>query len=594
MTYRAPVRDIRFALEEIAAMDGLTSTGAFPEFSSDLTPAILDEAAKLANDVLAPLNWEGDQQGCSLSDGVVKTPDGFKQAYETFVEGGWQGLQFPTEEGGMGLPKALGCALMEMLQSSNMAFGLGPMLSFGAIESLIEVGTEDQRELYLGKLLSGEWTATMNLTEPQAGSDVGALRTKAEPNADGSWSITGQKIYITWGEHDCAENIVHLVLARTPDGAPGTKGISLFLVPKFIPDADGNPGERNAVKAIGLEHKMGIHGSPTCTMEYAGAKGWLLGEEFKGMAGMFIMMNSARLNVGVQGVGIAERAYQHALAYAKDRQQGRALGQEDHGPHAIIHHPDVRRTLAVMKAKIEAARAICFHAAVEADLAISTEDEEEASWSKRREDLLIPIAKAWSTDMGVEVSSLGVQIHGGMGFVEETGAAQHYRDARITPIYEGTNGIQAIDLVGRKIARDGGHALSELIDDVRQTVEDCATSSNPDLPVIAERLGPACDALEEAAKWLLSANDADRLAAATPFLKLAGDVAGGWLLSVGAVAAQRMLKEGSNEAEYARNRIAIARVFSDAVLSAAPGLIGDIKMGAEPLFGPGAAMLESA
>ena len=594
MTYRAPVRDIRFALEEIAAMDCLKATGAFPEFSADLTPAILDEAAKLANDVLAPLNWEGDQQGCTLKDGVVTTPKGFKAAYDTFVEGGWQGLQFPTEDGGMGLPKALGCALMEMLQSSNMAFGLGPMLSFGAIESLIEVGTPEQRETYLGKLLSGEWTATMNLTEPQAGSDVGALRTKAEPKGDGSWSITGQKIYITWGEHDCAENIVHLVLARTPDGAPGTKGISLFLVPKFIPDEAGNPGKRNAVTAIGLEHKMGIHGSPTCTMDYAGATGWLLGEEFKGMAGMFIMMNSARLNVGVQGVGIAERAYQHALAYAKDRRQGRAINVEGHGPHAIIDHPDVRRTLAMMKARIEAARAICYHAAVEADLGACAEDEDEKAWSKRREDLLIPIAKAWSTDMGVEVASMGVQIHGGMGFVEETGAAQHYRDARIAPIYEGTNGIQAIDLVGRKVVRDGGAALSELLEDVRQTVEDCSTSSNPQLPILAERLKPACDALEDAMGWLLKATDEDRLAAATPFLKLAGDVTGGWLLCVGAVAAQRMLKEGSNEAEYANSRISLARVYAETILSAAPGLLGDIKVGAGTFFEPGEVMLESA
>ena len=594
MTYRAPVRDIRFALEEIAAMDSLKATGAFPEFSADLTPAILDEAAKLANDVLGPLNWDGDQQGCTLKDGVVTTPKGFKQGYEKFVEGGWQGLQFPTEDGGMGLPKALGCALMEMLQSSNMAFGLGPMLSFGAIESLIEVGTEEQREVYLSKLLSGQWTATMNLTEPQAGSDVGALRTKAVPNGDGSFAITGQKIYITWGEHDCAENIIHLVLARTPEGGPGTKGISLFLVPKFLPDAHGNPGERNAVTAIGLEHKMGIHGSPTCTMDYAGATGWLLGEEFKGMAGMFIMMNSARLNVGVQGVGIAERAYQHALAYAKDRRQGRALNVEGPGPHAIIDHPDVRRTLALMKARIEAARAICYHAAVEADLGAHGDDTDEKAWSKRREDLLIPIAKAWSTDMGVEVASMGVQIHGGMGFVEETGAAQHYRDARIAPIYEGTNGIQAIDLVGRKLARDGGAAMAELIEDVRQTVEDCSTSSNPDLPLLADKLKPACDALESAAQWVLKANDADRLAAATPFLKLAGDVTGGWLMCVGAVAAQRMLKEGSNEAQYARNRIALARIYADAVLSAAPGLVGDVMLGAEPLFGPGEAMLESA
>ncbi len=594
MTYRAPVRDIRFALEEIAAMDGLKATGAFPEFSSDLTPAILDEAAKLANDVLAPLNWTGDQTGCTLKDGAVTTPAGFKDAYETFVEGGWQGLQFPTDAGGMGLPKALGCALMEMLQSSNMAFGLGPMLSFGAIESLIEIGSEDLRSTYLDKLISGQWTATMNLTEPQAGSDVGALRTKAEPNGDGTWAITGQKIYITWGEHDCAENIVHLVLARTPDGAPGTKGISLFLVPKFIPDADGHPGARNAVTAIGLEHKMGIHGSPTCTMEYAGATGWLLGEEFKGMAGMFIMMNSARLNVGVQGVGIAERAYQQALAYAKERRQGRAINQDGHGPHAIIDHPDVRRTLAVMKAKIEAARAICFHAAVEADLALSMDEEEERAWSKRREDLLIPIAKAWSTDVGVDVASMGVQVHGGMGFVEETGAAQHYRDARIAPIYEGTNGIQAIDLVGRKLARDGGHAMRELIDDVRQTAEDCETSSNPELPLLAQWLAPAGDALEAASNWMLQAPDADRLAGATAYLKLAGDVAGGWLLCVGAVAAQRMLKDGVGEDDYARNRIALARVYAETVLSAAPGLLGDIKIGADTLFEPGEGMLESA
>jgi len=594
MSFRAPVRDIRFALDEIAALDSVNATQAFPEFSSDLTPAILDEAAKLANDVLGPLNWSADQQGCTLKDGEVTTPDGFKQAYAQFVEGGWQGLQFPAEMGGMGLPKALGCALMEMLQSGSMAFGLGPMLSFGAIESLIAVGSDEQRALYLPKIMSGEWSATMNLTEPQAGSDVGALRTKAEPNGDGSWSISGQKIYITWGEHDCAENIVHLVLARTPDGAAGTKGISLFIVPKFIPDSQGNPGERNGVTAIGLEHKLGIHGSPTCTMEYAGAKGWLLGDEFKGMAAMFIMMNSARLNVGVQGVGIAERAYQHALAYAKERKQGRAINQADHGPHAIIDHPDVRRTLAVMKAKIEAGRAICYHAAVEADLGEHHDDPDEKAWSKRREDLMIPIAKAWCTDMGVDVASEGVQVHGGMGFVEETGAAQHLRDARIAPIYEGTNGIQAIDLVGRKLVRDGGTAMGELIDDVRQTVEDCLTSSNPDLPVLGEALKSAGEALQDATGWMLQASDGDRLAGATAYLKLAGDVTGGWLLCVGAVAAQRKLKEADGEEDYARARIAVANVFAQTVLTGAAGLLGQIKLGLDPVFAPGEALLDSA
>lgn len=594
MSYRAPVRDLRFCLEEIAALDSVSATRAFPEFSRELTGAILEEAAKLCNDVIAPLNWPSDQQGCTLADGAVKTPDGFPEAYAKFVEGGWQGLQFGTEHGGMGLPRALGCALMEMLQSACMSFGLGPMLSFGAIEALIAHGSDEQRALYLPKIISGEWSATMNLTEPQAGSDVGALRTKAEPNADGSWAISGQKIYITWGEHDCAENIVHLVLARTPDSPAGTKGISLFLVPKFIPDADGNPGKRNGVKAIGLEHKMGIHGSPTCTMEFAGATGWLIGGEHKGMAAMFTMMNSARLNVGVQGVGIAERAYQQAFSFAKDRRQGRAPGAEGPAPHAIIDHPDVRRMLTLMKAKIEAARAICLHAAVEADLGEHHPDAEEANWSRRREELLIPVAKAWSTDVGVEVSSLGIQIHGGMGFIEETGAAQHYRDARIAPIYEGTNGIQAIDLAGRKLAMEGGLAFAELIEDIRQTVEDCETSSNPALPPLADRLRRAVDALEEAAGWLANASTEDKLSGATQFLKLTGDVTGGWLLCVGAVAAQRRLKEGEGDPAFAEGRIALARVFADTVLAAAPGLISDIQLGAEALFAPGEVMLESA
>ncbi len=594
MTYRAPVQDIRFCLEEIAALDGLKATGAFPEFSSDLTGQILDEAAKLANDVLAPLNAPADKQGCTLENGVVRTPDGFAEAYAKYVEGGWQGLQFSTENGGMGLPRGLGTAFMEMLQSANMSFGLGPMLSFGGIEALIEHGEDWQREIYLPKILSGEWTATMNLTEPQAGSDVGALRTKAEPNEDGSWSITGQKIYITWGEHDCAQNIVHLVLARTPDAPQGTKGISLFLVPKFIPDENGNPGPRNDLKAIGLEHKLGIHGSPTCTMEFAGAKGWLIGPEQKGMACMFTMMNSARLNVGVQGVGIAERAYQHALAYAKDRRQGRAPGADGPAPHAIIDHPDVRRTLSLMKAKIEAGRAICYHAAVETDFGDFHDSEEERAWSRRRENLMIPIAKAWCTDMGVEIASLGIQVHGGMGFIEETGAAQHLRDARIAPIYEGTNGIQAMDLVGRKLAGDGGEAMRELIEDIRQTVEDLETSSNAALPKLAARLGPACDALEEASNWLLKASDQDRLAGATSFLKLAGDVTGGWLLCVGAVAAQRQLKEGEGDLDYARARIALTRFYADTVLAAAPGLTGEVEIGAAPIFEPGERMLESA
>lgn len=580
--YRAPIDDIRFALEEIAVMDGLKTTGAFPDLSSDLTAAILAEAGKFAGDVLAPLNRPGDLEGCTLEDGVVTTPKGIREAYAQFVEGGWQGLQFPAEHGGMGLPRALGAAVMETLQSANMAFSLGPMLTFGAIEALIAKGSDEQKAMYLPRLMTGEWSASMQLTEPSAGSDVGALRTKAEPNPDGSFSITGQKIFITWGEHDCAENIIHCVLARTPDGPSGTKGISLFLIPKFLVNEDGSLGERNAIKAIGLEHKMGIHGSPTCVMEMSGARGWLIGEEFGGMAAMFIMMNAARLAVGVQGVGIAERAYQQALAYAQERKQGRAPGAEGEPPHAIIQHPDVRGMLTAMKSRIEAARAICYCCAMAADEAEFETEAEDRAWAKRREELLTPIAKAWSTDIGVEVASLGIQVHGGMGFIEETGAAQHYRDARIAPIYEGTNGIQAMDLVGRKLPMAGGAPLAELLEDIRQTVEDCETSSNPELPKLAKRLGPAADAMESAAKWLTKqgANREDMLAGATAFLKLAGEVTGGWLLCVGAVSAQRRLKNGEGDADFARGRIVLARHFAETVLSAAPAALAGIQAGA--------------
>ena len=578
MSYRAPVDEIRFTLEEVVAVDGLRQTGAFPEFTSDLTGAILEEAARLCESVIAPLNWSGDQEGCTLKDGEVTTPKGFKQAYAQFVEGGWQGLQFPSEQGGMGLPRALGSAVLEMIQSANMAFGLGPMLTFGAIEALLAHGADEQRAAYLPKLMSGEWSATMNLTEPAAGSDVGALRTKAEPNADGSWSITGQKIYITWGEHDCAENIIHLVLARTPGAPEGTKGISLFICPKVLED-----GTRNDVKAIGLEEKLGIHGSPTCVMEYAGAKGWLIGGENAGMRCMFTMMNSARLNVGVQGVGIAERAFQQAVAYAGDRRQGRAPDMDTPPPHAIIAHPDIQRSLGLMKAKIAASRAICFATAVAADYGAYADSEEERAVFKRREEFLTPIAKAWSTDIGVEAASIGVQVHGGMGYIEETGAAQHLRDARITPIYEGTNGIQAIDLAGRKLSMRDGDAVAELISDIDQTIEACATSSHPDLPPLAKRLQAGVDALQKAANWLRKADEADRLAGATPFLTLAGEVVGGWMLCLGAVAARRREKDGIGDMDWAASRITLAEFYCDAVLPLASARLADVKMGADVL-----------
>jgi len=576
MTYRAPLDEMRFTLEEVAAVEGLKATGAFPDFTSDLTAAILDEAAKLAENVLAPLNRVGDAEHCKLDGDAVTTPTGFKDAYAKFVEGGWQGLQFPADLGGMGLPRALGVAVLEMIQGSNLSFGLGPMLTYGGIEALIEHGTEEQKERYLSKLLTGEWSATMNLTESHAGSDVGALRTKAEPNDDGSWAVSGQKIFITWGEHDCAENIIHLVLARTPGSPEGTKGISLFLVPKILPD-----GSRNDLRVIGLEDKLGIHGSPTCTMEYTGATGWLIGEENAGMRCMFTMMNSARLNVGVQGVGIAERAFQQALDYAQERKQGKAIDADGPAPHAIIHHPDIKRTLSMMKAKIAASRAICVTCAVATDMAHYGEEGDETAAAKRREELLTPIAKAWATDIGVEVASLGIQVHGGMGYIEETGAAQHLRDARITPIYEGTNAIQAIDLVGRKLNMDGGAAFDELFSDIVQTIEACTTSSHPDLPPLGDRLQDSLDAMREAVDWLKDADMKDRLAGATPFLTLAGETVGGWLLCVGAVAARRRQKENIGDPAFAAQRIALANFYAEAVMTLAPSRVDDVTMGAD-------------
>lgn len=582
MPYAAPIEDIKFSLEDVVAMDGLKTTGAFDELSRDLTAQILEEAGRFTADILGPLNRIGDQQGCTLKDGKVTTPDGFCEAYGKFVEGGWQGLAAPVSHGGMGLPRALAVALQEMMQAANMAFSLCPMLTQGGIEALIAHGDETQQSLYLPKFVSGEWSCAMVLTEPQAGTDVGALRTRAEPNGDGSWSITGQKIFITWGDHECAENIVHAVLARTPDAPEGTKGISLFLIPKFLPDEDGSPGERNAMQAIGLEEKMGIHASPTCTMDYAGAKGWLIGEECDGMKLMFTMMNNARLNVGVQGVGVASRAYQRALDYAHERKQGRDLDGEYPAP--IINHPDVRRMILTMKAKIEAARHICLATAVAADYAAHWDNADDRRAAKWREDLLTPLAKAWGTDIGVECSSLGLQVHGGMGFIEETGAAQHYRDARIAPIYEGTNGVQAMDLVGRKLSMDGGKPMRRLIEEMRETIEDCETSSNEELPLIANRLAPAVDQLERAYLWMLKADLEDRLAGAYPFLTLTSEVTGGYYMAIGAVAAQRRLKNEEGDLDFADSKIALARYYADAILPRAAGLAAEAMGAADALL----------
>jgi 3-(methylthio)propanoyl-CoA dehydrogenase len=592
MPYTAPVRDIRFSLEEVAGLAALREEGLFTEASSDLLEQILIEAGKLAGDVLAPLNGPGDRAGTQLgSDGVVTSPEGFADAYRQFVEGAWLSIPFDPAIGGMGLPKGVALAVHEMVHAANMSFGLCPMLTLGAVEALAAHGTDDQRALYLPKLVTGQWSGTMNLTEPQAGSDVGALTSRAIPNEDGTYNIFGQKIYITWGEHDLAENIVHLVLARLPDAPAGVKGISLFLVPKFIPDENGNPGVHNDVRCIGLEHKMGIHASPTCTMSYGdngGAKGWIIGEANKGLTYMFTMMNSARLNVGLQGVAVADAAFQKAYEYAMERKQGRAEGWTEAGPSPIFHHADVRRMLMTMKSKVTAARAICHMTALASDLSHHAKTPEARKIAKAREELLTPIAKGWSTDMGVDIASLGVQIHGGMGFVEEGGAAQFYRDARIAAIYEGTNGIQAIDLVSRKLTMDGGAPVAALIADMRATANACEASSNEQVKWIGKRLSESVTIFSDAADWLVRAqagnSKRDALAGATPFLKLAGDVTGGWTLAKGALAALGHLQAKTGDAGYMTSRISLAGFFAENVLAQVQGQMAAVTAGSDVLF----------
>lgn len=574
MAYDAPLGDIAFALGAYAGITRLEGLEGLEAYDPDLVAPILQEAAKLARDVLAPLNPVGDKHGATLSDDVVTTPPGFAEAYAAFRDGGWMGLAAPEEWGGQGLPKVLALAVMEMFHSANMAFGLCPMLSFGAVEALLAHGTPEQKALYLPKLVTGIWTGTMNLTEPQAGSDVGALKTRAMRQEDGSYAISGQKIYITWGDHEMAENIVHLVLARLPDAPAGSRGVSLFLVPKYIPDVDGNPGARNGVKCIGLERKMGIHASPTCVMEYTDAAGWLIGEENKGLACMFTMMNSARLNVGLEGVAVGEAAYQAAFAYAQERKQGRAEGVA--GPAPILHHADVRRTLTIMRARVAAARAICYACAVAADLAQSAPDAEARAAARTREDLLTPIAKAWSTDMGVDVASLGVQVHGGMGFMSDTLAAQLYRDARIAPIYEGTNGIQAIDLVGRKLAGTKGASMRAMITEIEETVREARATNDPQMVQIADRLKAAVAALAVASDWMVATlrDEPDKaLAGATEYLALSGDVIGGHFLVRGALAARAL-----EPAQRAR-QLALAGFFAETALTAAPGRVPSITEG---------------
>jgi 3-(methylthio)propanoyl-CoA dehydrogenase len=582
--YIAPLADMRFALHEIAGIGEIASLPGCEQASDDLVDAVLEEAGKLAGGVLAPLNRGGDEQGSRLENGVVRTPEGFKDAYRHYVEGGWNALPFAPEHGGQGLPIAVATAVAEMWNSANMSFALCPLLNVGAVEALTAHGSPEQQRLYLPKLISGEWTGTMNLTEPQAGSDVGALRTRAVREGE-HYRIAGQKIFITYGEHDMAENIVHLVLARLPDAPPGTKGISLFLVPKFMVGADGSLGQRNDVRCVSLEHKLGIHASPTCVLAYGdngGAIGFLVGEENRGMECMFTMMNNARLNVGLQGVAIAERAYQQARDFARQRVQGRPVTAKAAGAYPIIHHPDVRRMLLLMRAQTEAMRALAYYAAGAIDRARHHPDLAVRERQQRRVDLLIPAVKAWCTDLGVEIASLGVQVHGGMGFIEETGAAQHLRDARIAPIYEGTNGIQANDLVGRKLLRDRGAAAGELIAEMRTIEHALADEPGDDLAALARPLAAALDAVEQATAWMVDHGESDpprALAGAVPYLKQLATVAGGWLMAKSALAATARLRARAGDAGFNEAKLVSSRFYAEHVLPAAPSLLPAITGG---------------
>ncbi|MFN3656557.1 MAG: acyl-CoA dehydrogenase [Pseudolabrys sp.] len=574
MTYRAPVPDIAFALKHAAGLNEAIADGLYGELDEATVDAVLEEAGKFASDVIAPLNRVGDQFGTPFKDGNVTTPPGWKEAYTAWAAAGWNGLASPADFGGQGLPHAINAACIEMWNAASMAFGIGPVLTMAAVDALHAYGSGDLKQRYLEKLISGEWMGTMQLTEPQAGSDVGALRSKAERASDGTYRISGSKIFITYGEHDLTSNIIHFVLARLPDAPPGTKGISLFLVPKFLAD-----GTRNDVRAHSLEHKMGIHASPTCTMVYGdrgGAVGFLIGEEHKGMACMFTMMNRARLAVGLQGVAIAERATQQALAYARERKQGAG---------AIVAYPDVKRMLLTMRGLTGAARAICYATGVALDRALRGKDEAARKAAHERASLLTPVAKAFSTDIGVEVASLGVQVHGGMGFIEETGAAQHYRDARIAAIYEGTNGIQALDLVTRKLPLEGGKTIALYIDELRATVQAVRESNAPALGKTAPRLAEAIDSLERATRWLLvQKGSAEALAGATPYLRLFGNAAGGCMLATQALAA---LRTGDGA-----GRAALARFFAENIAVQASGLERAVTEGAESVTNAEAALAQ--
>ena len=587
MSYVAPIKDMLFVLNELAGLKEIQQLPGFEDATDETVQAVLEEDARFMGEVVAPLNWSGDIEPATWDNGKVTTTPGFKAAFRAYVEAGWQGVQHPADYGGQNLPKLVGAPCMEMMQAANLSFALCPLLTDGAIEALLVAGSEEQKNAYLARLIDGSWTGTMNLTEPQAGSDLALVRTRAVPQGDGTYRLFGQKIFITYGEHDLADNIVHLVLGRTADAPAGVKGISLFIVPKFMFGANGALGKRNDVYCASIEHKLGIKASPTCVLIFgddkgevgAGAIGTLIGEENRGLEYMFIMMNAARFQVGMQGIAVSDRAYQKAVEYAKERVQSRAV-EGSSGPVSIIHHPDVRRMLMFMRSNTEAARAVAYVAAGYLDIAHHHPDAERRAAAMAAYEYLVPIVKGWSTEMSIDVTSTGVQVHGGMGFIEETGAAQYYRDARILTIYEGTTAIQANDLVGRKTARDGGKMARAFIAQMRATVAE-ANAGDSDLQAIASRLATAVDAYESVVDYIVDEYKSDIrsvFAGSVPYLKLAGIVYGGWQMARAALAATRHVDQGV-DVEFCRAKIATARFFADHMLVTAPALAESVVAG---------------
>ena len=588
--YRAPTDDMLFVLEHIAGLPELANRKGYDHADLETVEGVLGEAARFMEEQLAPLNQKGDQEGVVVENGQIFHPEGFADAYARFVEAGWNGIALDESHGGGGMPWCVGLAVQEMMTASNMAFSLCPLLTQGAIDAISHHASETLQEIYLPKMVSGEWSGTMNLTEPHAGSDVGALTTKAVPQEDGTWLVSGTKIFITYGEHELSENIIHLVLARTPDAPPGTKGISLFIVPKFLVNEDGSLGERNDLRVVSSEHKIGIHASPTCVMSYgdeSGAVGWMVGEENTGMGAMFTMMNNARLSVGLQGLSLTDRSYQQARQYSLDRKQGKAIGAQleagDSSP--IADHADVRRMLMTMRANAEAMRCVMYANAAAIDFANSSDDETEREYWDAITALLTPISKGWGTDVGVEMTSLGVQTHGGMGYVEETGAAQHWRDVRIAPIYEGTNGIQAADLVFRKLPLGGGQVLEKFISEIGHLAEQLLEDDR--LCSMGQALLDGKEQFREAAVWLggrLAGQPNDAAAGSVPFMRVAGVVVGAYYLARSAQVARQLLDSGEGDSDFLNDKITVASFYAEQILPTVGGLVPTITQGADRFF----------